>query len=166
MSAKHFVFVTLDGDVLYTTLNFDNEDCISAADFDRLSQLVFGTTYFSPEGVYEFDDFAGVHNWPSVWPSRDAVNDDRYFPFFTAAHGWVVACFDTDLPARQPPATLKVPVKLNEGIDRATAALVQSSVPKYRNSDKCPKPLCDKTMHFKQMTLVCPVHGFTDTRGR
>lgn len=60
-----------------------------------------------------------------------------------------------ELAVRAPKRQLTLP----EGIDKATAALVASSIPVYRNSDKCPKPLCDRKGYFKQMALCCDVHG-------
>lgn len=64
-------------------------------------------------------------------------------------------------PPRSPPKTI---VSLPDGVDKATAALVASSIPAYRNSDCCPVPGCTRQMYFKQCYLVCDVHGYTDTR--
>ncbi len=48
---------------------------------------------------------------------------------------------------------------LPNDLDKATAALVYSSIPRYRNSDRCPKPFCGRVGYFKQMALCCDVHG-------
>jgi len=59
------------------------------------------------------------------------------------------------------------------GLDKATAALVYSSIPTYRNSDRCPAKItgnypgeCGRTMNFVQAALVCPEHGPVPVRGR
>lgn len=44
-------------------------------------------------------------------------------------------------------------------LDPVTARLVASSIPIYRNSDRCPKPNCGRVGYFKQMALCCDVHG-------
>lgn len=44
-------------------------------------------------------------------------------------------------------------------IDSVTARLVASSIPAYRNSDRCPKPNCGRVGYFKQMALCCDIHG-------
>ncbi len=52
----------------------------------------------------------------------------------------------------------------NSDVDAATLRLVQSSIPVYRNSDICPVARCGRRMDFRALALVCPKHGFTDTR--
>jgi len=51
----------------------------------------------------------------------------------------------------------KPALTLPEGTDPATAKLIASSIPKYRNSDKC--PTCGRPGQFIRFDLVCAQHG-------
>lgn len=63
------------------------------------------------------------------------------------------------LPSSVGVLTPPPPVRRKPDLDGATARLVYSSVPAYRNSDRCPKPDCGRVGYFKQMALCCDVHG-------
>lgn len=100
--------------------------------------------------------------WADKDPSWELVSD---------VYGTVIAKSDTAVNAvhaaedflgllrrarsRPPPASHAI--RLDDDVDHATAALVKSSIPAYRNSEYCAK--CGAQRVFIKMDFVCREHG-------